>query len=565
MRENKGFSRKKVWLTMVGIFILLIFAIGIIYPQYPDQAPLAAWFNKFTPKLGLDLQGGAHLVYQADLSQVSNSDAGSALEGVRDVIERRVNAFGVAEPLVQTSSHDRLIVELAGVFDVNEAIKQIGETPLLEFKTENPAYSQPPPLTAEQQKQLDDFNTAAQEKAESLIQQLDQGADFAELAQANSDDPGSASQGGELGWAKKGSYVPEFETALWDNLEDGEYTKVAVESDFGYHIIFREASRGEGDQAEVQARHILIKTQRPSDIVPLPEQWLNTDLTGKNLQSAAVVFDPQTSQPEVSLKFDDAGKELFAQLTRDNVGKPIAIFLDGQPISVPLVNEEITQGEAVIQGNFQLPEAKLLTQRLNAGALPVPIELISQQTIGPSLGKISLQQSLLAGLLGLLLVGIFMLVFYRLPGILAVLALVIYTIIALAIFELIPITLTLAGIAGFILSVGMAVDANVLIFERMREELRWGKPMGTAVEEGFKRAWAPIRDSNISSLITCLILIWFGTSIIKGFAITLGIGILVSMFSAITVTRTLMRLLVKRGLTRHLWLFNVSKKIKENV
>jgi len=201
---------------------------------------------------------------------------------------------------------------------------------------------------------------------------------------------------------------------------------------------------------------------------------------------------------------------------------------------------------------------------LNAGALPVPITFISQQTIGPSLGQVSLNKSVIAGLIGLLMVAIFMIIFYRLPGLLAVISLLIYTVISLAIFEIWPITLTLAGITGFILSIGMAVDANVLIFERMKEELRLNKPLGTAVEEGFWRAWSSIKDSNISSLITCLILAWFGTSLIKGFAITLAIGILVSMFSAITVTRTFLRLIVKKHNYRWLWLFSVKINSKSN-
>ena len=240
--------------------------------------------------------------------------------------------------------------------------------------------------------------------------------------------------------------------------------------------------------------------------------------------------------------------------------KPVAIFLDGIPISVPTVNDAITQGEAIISGSFDLAEAKLLAQRLNAGALPISISLISQQTVGPTLGKISLAKSFQAGVIGLILVALFMLIFYRLPGLLSVISLAIYTAIVLTIFFLWPVTLTLAGIAGFVLSIGMAVDANVLIFERTREELRNNKPMSSSIEDGFTRAWTSIKDSNISSLITCFILILFGTGIIKGFALTLGIGITVSMFSAIIITRTLMRLLSKGLSKRSLWWFNALIK-----
>jgi len=266
------------------------------------------------------------------------------------------------------------------------------------------------------------------------------------------------------------------------------------------------------------------------------------------------------------LEFDNEGKDLFAEITERNLNKIVGIYLDGSPISLPRVNDKITDGRAIISGSFELEEAKLLAQRLNAGALPVPITLVTQQNIGASLGKVSVQKSLFAGIIGLVLVVLFMIIYYRLPGVIAIIALGIYTLIALAVFKLIPVTLTLAGVGGFILSIGMAVDANILIFERSREELREGKSLSTAVEEGFNRAWLSIRDSNISSLITCVILAWFGTSIVKGFAITLGIGVLLSMFSAITVTRTFMRLIASRWVERHLSVMgpvrNKTEKIK---
>ncbi|MEK7538161.1 MAG: protein translocase subunit SecD, partial [Patescibacteria group bacterium] len=252
------------------------------------------------------------------------------------------------------------------------------------------------------------------------------------------------------------------------------------------------------------------------------------------------------------------GTKLFAALTKKNLNKILGIYLDGSPISLPKVQSEITSGTAVITGQFTLDEAKQLAKRLNAGALPVPITLISQQNVGASLGRESIERSLVAGIIGLLLVAVFMVVYYRLPGVLAVVALMIYTLIVLALFKLWPVTLSLAGIAGFILSIGMAVDANILVFERTKEELANGRPLLSAIDEGFRRAWLSIRDSNVSSLITALILIWFGSSLIKGFAVTLSIGILVSMFSALTVTRTFLRLVVSRWMSRHLWLFGFS-------
>jgi protein-export membrane protein SecD len=244
----------------------------------------------------------------------------------------------------------------------------------------------------------------------------------------------------------------------------------------------------------------------------------------------------------VGLEFNSEGAELFKQITEENIGKQVAIFLDGQPISVPTVNEAIRDGQAVITGQFDIQEAKLLAQRLNAGALPVPIDLISEQTVGPTLGSSSLQKSLIAGLLGFALVALFMIFYYRLPGLLSVIALIFYIVFVLAIFKLLPVTLTLSGLAGVILSLGMAVDANVLIFERLKEEIKSGRTMASAIDEGFKRAWTSIRDGNLTTLIACLILFWFSSSVIKGFALTLGIGVIMSMISAVTITRIFLKL-----------------------
>ena len=553
-------SRRKVWTSFTAIMAVALFCAFIVYPNLPSVFPGSSFFNKFLPRLGLDLQGGSHLEYQADLSNIASGDKESALSGVRDVIERRVNAFGVAEPLVQTSGQNRLIVELAGIKDVNEAIKKIGETPLLEFKEQE--NTGPLALTPEQQTAAKKYNQEQYQKAKEIIARLNKSEDFSALAKEFSEDPGSKDQGGELGFAKTGAFVPEFEKAIFEVLQVGQITHEPVKSDFGYHIIKKEEAKGEGENLEVRSAHILRLTKDEkynTDPNSQPQNWANTKLSGKNLKSASVQFDPTTGAPSVNLEFDADGKDLFAEITKRNVQKPVAIFLDGQPISIPTVQEEITQGTAVISGDFNINEAKLLAQRLNAGALPVPIELISQQTVGPSLGKISLQKSLLAGLIGLIIVCLFMLIYYRLFGLFAILALLIYAIVSFAIFELWPITLTLSGLAGFILSIGMAVDANVLIFERSREELNNGKPLATSIEEGFNRAWSSILDSNVSSLITCAILAWFGSSLIKGFAISLAIGILVSMFTAITVSRTFLRLINGPFFSRRLWLFTFKE------
>ncbi|MDP3954587.1 MAG: protein translocase subunit SecD [bacterium] len=424
-------------IILTAVAVLLVF---FVYPQFLNFS-----FLPNVPfRLGLDLVGGTHLVYEADLSGVIG-DKGDAMEGVRDVIERRVNIFGVSEPLVQVEGESRLVVELAGIQDINQAIKLIGETPFLDFREERP-----------------------QDESQAILD-----------AQA------------------KG-----------ERLDEDPY-------------------------------------------------FVPTRLTGRYLKSASVVFEGGGSGigPQVSIEFNDEGASLFGQLTKDNIGKRLAIYLDGIPISTPVVQDEITAGSAVISGNFTPDEAKELAIRLNAGALPVAINLISQQTIGASLGQESLSQSLRAGVYGLILVALFMIVFYRLPGLVSVFALIIYVLIILALYKAIPVTLTLAGIAGFILSLGIAVDANILIFARMREELADGKTLTLASNEGFKRAWMSIRDSHVTAILGALILYLFTTSFIKGFALTLGIGVLLSLFTATVVTRAFLELFINPKFEKWKWLF----------
>ncbi len=422
---------------ILAVFILLAGAVlgAFSVPSYANKilGRAVGFTIPVQPfRLGLDLQGGTHLVYQADVSQVPAGEVRESMAGLRDVIERRVNLFGVTEPVVQVESgaeDERLIIELAGVRDINEAIRLIGETPFLEFRTERP-------------------------------------------------------------------------------------------------------------EAE---RTAILEAQKNGERLTEDAYFVPTELTGKYLKRADVGFGQLTYQPEVNLTFNDDGARLFEELTGANVGKQIAIYLDGQPISAPVVRQKITGGTAQITGTFTADEARQLVRRLNSGALPVPIALISQQSIEASLGAEAFRQSLQAGIYGLLAVALFMVLWYRLPGLVAVLALLIYTALMLTIFKVVPVTLTAAGIAGFILSIGMAVDANILIFERVKEEARVGRGMASALEEGFLRAWTSIRDSNVSSIITAVILYWFGSSLIRGFAVTLGIGIVVSMFSAIVVSRTFLR------------------------
>ncbi|MFH1291877.1 MAG: protein translocase subunit SecD [bacterium] len=656
----KKLTRKNLRSHMASVVILVAFCLIIVLPENINQG--IDWINKQSNlgvpnlpqagfNLGLDLQGGAHLVYQADTSLVPASDRTDSVEGVRDVIERRVRGgLGVSEPMVQTTKVGkdyRVIVELPGIKDVNKAIEMIGETPILEFKEENqePARA----LTDEERQEMSDYNKNAKEKADKALGEAKKiGADFAELAKIYSEDqlsnikggdlgfvdglvfpelydwankakdgeiskeliestdglnivkrlssrisgkeikashllicykgaekcdtpiynsakeakekileikkefngsnfvelakkystePGASERAGDLGWFGKGVMVPEFEEAVFA-MKKGQLSD-PVETQFGYHLIYKEDERNKN---EYQIARIYLKTKSATDIVPPAEQWKNTGLSGKQLKRAEVAQDSRTSQIQVSLNFDSEGSKLFADITTKNVGKTVAIFLDGQPISVPRVNEPILSGSAVISGDFGVQEAQLLARRLNSGALPVPVKLISQQKVDATLGVDSLQKSFKAAVLGLLLVILFMIIYYRAPGIISAFALGIYGVLALAIFKLIGVTLTLSGIAGFILSLGMAVDANVLIFERLKEELRSGRSLRPSIEDAFKRAWPSIRDGNITTLISCVFLIWFGSGFVQGFAVTLAIGVLSSMFSSIIICKVIMRI-----------------------
>ncbi|MBI2023815.1 protein translocase subunit SecD [Candidatus Giovannonibacteria bacterium] len=421
--------------------LAVIFLLIGLFAGFYDAASFNWKFSSLAPNfmkkefsLGPDLQGGISLEYKADTSSIASSERSEAMAGLRDVIENRVNLFGVSEPIIQVKKigdDDRLIVELAGVFDINNAIQIIGETPYLEFRALDPAVS------------------------------LDE----------------------------------------------------------------------------------LTKRQASGDVASYINSFVPTQLTGRFLEKAILRYDQTALESLVALDFNNEGQKLFSEITRNNIGKPVAIFLDGIPISTPVVKEEITQGEAVITGQFTRQQAQALVRNLNSGALPVPISLLKEETRGAYLGADTLSKMVRAGVYGLIGVALFLLLFYRLPGVIAVLALLIYTSLALAIFKIWPIYLTSAGIAGFILSIGMAVDANILIFERTKEELRAGKSLPMAVEEGFSRAWLSIRDSNVSSLITAFILFWLGSQSVSGFALTLGLGIGLSMISAITITRTFLRAL----------------------
>lgn len=404
----------KIW----SVILLVLFALASFRFLGKDSKPFS---------FGLDLVGGTELIYRADTSAVTDKDG--AMNSLKEVIERRVNTFGVSEPLIQTEQagfvsglqDDRLIVELPGISNIEEAKKLIGLTPVLEFRLEK--------------------------------------ADAKKILEIN----------------------PE---AKIDDI------------------------------------------------------FVSTGLTGRLLSKAQVLFDQNNGSAYVGLTFNKEGADLFAKLTKEHKGEVLAILLDGQVLSLPVIQDEITDGSAQITGTFTPDEVKVLVRDLNYGALPVPIDLISSQTIGSTLGETALNSGVRAGAIGFIALSLFLIFWYRLPGLISVIALVCYVIISLTIFKFIPVTLTAAGLAGFILSIGMAVDANVLIFERTKEELMKGKKINDALHEGFSRAWLSIRDSNTASIITAIILFWLGTSAVKGFALTLGAGVLVSMFTAITLSRT---------------------------
>lgn len=554
---------KKIKLQFILVIILAIFAGLVAYPNAVRSFPsLFNFLEKSKINLGLDLQGGLRLEYKADLSNVEEDKKGEALQATQDVIERRVNAFGVGEPLVQTAhsgGEQRVTVELPGIENVEEAKDMIKETPFLEFKEEKNEEELAEEIS-KMEEILAPFNEKIKGKAQEVLERAKSGEDFGALAVEFSQDPGSKDNNGDLDFVKKGTFVPEFDEVLFEKeLALGTVYPELVETDFGWHIIKKIEERGEGEDREVHSQHVLFAKQTP-DLIP-DIKYKSTELTGKHLESADVVFrDQGLSEPQVQLNFDSEGTKLFAEITKRNISKTVAIYLDNQIVSAPVVQTEINNGEAVITGNFTTDEANDLKRKLNEGALPVPIELVSQQSIGASLGKTSLEKSLKAGAYGLLIVAIFMIGYYRFFGLVASVALLIYAAMLVTVFKLSgtlsawPITLTLSGIAGFILSVGMAVDANILIFERIKEEIRNGRSLDGAIDEGFLRAWPSIRDGNYSTIITSMILVWMGTGFIKGFAVILIIGVLLSMFTAIVLVKVILKFLAGKWLENRMWL-----------
>jgi protein-export membrane protein SecD len=447
LRSNFVMKPRAVQWSFIAILLLLIVTAYIsLFPSLK----IGEWENLFPIRQGLDLQGGLQVLMEADVADPSTITR-EAMDKAKQIIESRVNALGVTEPVVQLQGNNRISVELPGISNVDEAIALVKQTALLEF-----------------------------------------------VGVGRQDIPA-------------GTPIQTTQNTGATQLPDGTY-------------VDRNGQKLNG-------------------------AVYTTELTGADLKTAGVI-STELGKPEIQLIFTDEGAKKFAQVTAANVGNSLAIVLDGVVLTSPTVQNAIPNGQAVINGTFTAEEANQLALALRFGSLPIPLKVVNSRTVGATLGQDSVDKSLLAGIIGFATVGLFMMLYYRLPGVVAVLALLVYASVSFALFKLIPITLTLPGIAGFILSLGVAVDGNILIFERMKEELRNGRSLRDAVDTGFRRAWDSIRDSNVSSLITCTILFIFGSafgaSIVKGFALTLAVGVLVGLFTSIFVTRTFLHVFVDR-------------------
>lgn len=471
--------RLRHWPMLVFIALLTFAAVWVVLPS--NDVDVGGFKNNHPIRQGLDLQGGLQVLMEARPPDGGSVDKGT-LNGTRDTLERRVNALGVSEPLIQTRGSNQIVVELPGVANPEEAVRVLQQTAQLEIIDPNGAQlaaGMPVKTTLSEQRKASAATPSASPGASPVAS------------------PASTPAG------------------TLDNL---------------------------ATTAQV--------TPTPSADGPV----FQTIISGAQLKDAYATTG-QNGQWVVAFKLKSDAAKTFYDFTSQHIGKNIGFVLDGQVISAPVLRGAISDSGEI--DGMTAQEANNLALQLKAGALGVPLEVVSSQTVGPSLGQDSIDRSLLAGVIGLSAVGLFMIIYYRIPGVLSVIALLIYTAVTFALYKLIPVTLTLPGIAGFILSIGMAVDANVLIFARLKEELRSGKGLSHAIEAGFDHAWPSIRDSNVSTMITCAILYWFGqfsgATIITGFALTLFVGVAVSLFTAITVTRTFLRIMVESGLIKSSW------------
>ena len=545
--------------------------------------------------LGLDLQGGSHLIYQAlnpetNLPEEITSDQ---MEALSKTIERRINSSGLGEPIIQIIGEDRLLVQLPGIKDPGRAKSLIGETARLEFKhrtTDVP----PQPLTNIVPEDLISITADALSPDKTL--KSDDNPDSENTTEYSE---GIVFEFSEMGTLKFNEVVADLQFSMVNAINSAELGQnppaparlgVNIEGaeplrfeTNGLQIVRLEQKDGEGNKfvialpaspdgtssLSIEEAKAKLGTS-PTVNFELSEGHIDEDigLSGDDLDSAYPSQHQSSGVPIVNIEFNERGTREFGELTTDIYAKQqstgvrdqIAIILDGNELIAPVVNSPITQGTAIIQGpDFTIERVKDLALLLESGRLPVPIQLIQERDVDAMLGADSLRKSVIAGITGLCLVLLFMILYYRVPGVMASISLLIYAIIVLAIFKMIPVTLTLSGVAAAILSIGMAVDANILIFERMKDEIRAGRTMLSSVNIGFNRAWPAIRDGNVSTLITCAILYWFsdqlGATIVQGFAITLAIGVMISMFTAITISRTFMRVIALTPLSRKTRLF----------
>jgi len=487
-------QQRDVTLLMV-IVILVAICAWVVWPGNPGlhihQGPINI-DRDIKVHQGLDLQGGMQIVLEADLPAGQTIDA-DAMAAAKGIVESRVNGLGVREPLVQSAGGNRILVELPGIKDPEQAISTVRQTGLLEF--------------------------------------IDAGSTF--LA------PGTSvltsfSESGEFGIVTPTPVTATTATEEPTPTIAPTSTPTAAPTEML------------SSTTAVTATVSVSPTPSPTPV----KRVFRSIITGQHLKTAQVGQD-EYGRPEINFELTDDGAKIFSEFTTANVGSYLAIAMDSVVISCPRIETAITEGSGRITGDFQLADARSIVIQLRYGALPVPLKIIQNRTVGPTLGQDSVAKSTRAGIIGVIIVLLFMLIYYRLHGVVADIALIIYALITFALFKLIPVTLTLPGLTGFLFSVGTAVDANILIFERMKEELRQGKRFSTAIEAGFDRAWTSIRDSNLSTFITCGILYWFGTnfgaSMVKGFAVTLFLGVVISMFTAITVTRTILRTLYAIG------------------
>ena len=500
-----------------------------------SRVELPSWFSKKELKLGLDLQGGMHLVLEVDTKGLPAETAENAIKSAQKIITNRIDQFGVAEPTIQKIGNKRILVQLPGLRDAGRAKDLIGKTALLEFK-----------LVANTQ----DIRNTVEAIDEYLKSNYDKYAYLKNLED------------------EKSTAVEEalFESEEADSLADS--TAAAIEETSHDHL-FSSLVAVYGQRLIVRPENLdlfrkvinlpEIKEVMPEGVITLlgkldkdniqgarPVYFLydTVELTGTHLKTADVRIgqgmDPKiANKPYVSLQFDNEGSRIFANVTGSHINEQLAIVLDDIVHSAPVINDKIRDGNAMITGIGVMEEAKDLAIVLNAGNLPAPVNIVEERTVGPTLGSDSIKAGFKAAILGLVLVMLFMIIYYKFSGVIANIALIANVLIILAVLTMLDASLTMPGIAGIILTIGMAVDANVLIFERIREELRAGKTVRTAIDSGYKRAVITIADANITTLITAIVLYQFGTGPIRGFAVTLSIGILASMFTAIVLTKAI--------------------------